>query len=167
MNQTFKPGQTVNEMVKQLAQKFGLNLPKSSIDLIQQGKLKEGLTKFAHGVTLYGQARTRFDELLRAMDLEWDVQNESIQVVKLSKSLADEVVTLSPSTGLIGSPEIADKGRVRAVSLLQPKLVPFRKVTLDTLGVKGDYRVEKVTHVGDTHNNTWYSELEMVRTDGA
>lgn len=47
-------------------------------------------------------------------------------------------------------------------SLLQPTLQPGGYVRLDTEGIKGEFfRVEEVTHVGDTHGSEWISQLTL------
>ncbi len=163
VNQTFKPGTPVITVLETLAKSFNLTIPKDTLTQIKQGKLKEGLTTFINGVTLFGDAKKRFDELVKATQHDWVVQDEAIRLVPRGGTLTDSYTILSNTTGLVGSPEIGDKGRIRAVSLLQPELVPLRKVNLDSLAIKGDYRVEKVVHAGDTHGELWYSELELTR----
>ena len=47
-------------------------------------------------------------------------------------------------------------------SLLQPKLEPGGYVQLKTVGVKDEFfRIEKLTHTGDTHGMDWFTELTL------
>lgn len=50
----------------------------------------------------------------------------------------------------------------KVVSLLQPLIEPGGYVQLKTAGIKGEFfRVEELTHVGDTHGNDWHTELTL------
>ena len=77
---------------------------------------------------------------------------------------------------MIGSPELTEVGvKVKSLMLPQIKLgrrieiqstsakinignLVFRKIP-PTIGV-GTYRADKIRHVGDTHSNDWFTDIE-------
>jgi hypothetical protein len=49
----------------------------------------------------------------------------------------------------------------KVTSLLQPTLEPCGIVKLKAIGIDNFFKIEKLTHVGDTHGNDWYSEMSL------
>jgi hypothetical protein len=79
---------------------------------------------------------------------------------------------LGPASGLIGSPQYGTQDakdrklgrspRLVAKSLLQPLLSCGSAVKIDSEAYRiANYRVEKVTHTGDTHGKDWYTSVEL------
>ena len=78
--------------------------------------------------------------------------------------------TISKKTGMIGSPRINKSGATIKM-LLRPSIKLLQKVFIDSDSINdttiGDYRlnsefyVKQITHVGDTHSDDWYTELEV------
>jgi len=72
---------------------------------------------------------------------------------------------LSPSSGLIGSPEFgaAEKNKgpvVKFKSLLDGRIKPGGRVKLNSLRYTGEVRVTKLSHSGDTAGGDWYTACE-------
>jgi len=82
-------------------------------------------------------------------------------VVKRGSSFGTAVL-LTPETGLVGSPTPAADGRVSAVTLLQPDLVPGRQVEFRTEHVTGHYVCETAAYVGETAGQDWYVQFEAM-----
>ena len=93
-------------------------------------------------------------------------------------------IVVSPTTGLIGSPQQTDAG-VNIRSLLNPNIVmvlPPRLIKIDQaltrqelkrIGVNsssleqdGTYKIIGVRHVGDTRGNDWYTEVVGLSVHG-
>jgi hypothetical protein len=87
---------------------------------------------------------------------------------------------LSPSSGLIGVPDQLNYG-VHGKCLLNPRVKLNSLIHIDnsliraqqasqtaqyTLDNDGIYRVIKVTYIGDTRGNDWYTEFETVSQAG-
>lgn len=49
----------------------------------------------------------------------------------------------------------------KVVSLLQPTIEPGHVVKLEAAGVNNWFKVEKLTHTGDTHGSEWKTELSL------
>lgn len=125
--------------------------------------------QYDHGIVLRGRAARCMDEVLAAWGYSWSVQDGQIQVVKTGFALSEAII-LSPTTGLIGSPEnLAGKRRGAAEgkklrSLLNPKIRPGVRLDVQSAGTNGLFRVEKVDHNGDTAGGPWYSDIEATPT---
>lgn len=122
---------------------------------------KEGVPDrtYANGLTLSGLSRDHLDTLCRANNLEWSVQDETIQIIPKNQPLANTVVLLDSDSGLIGSPNKTKDG-VEFTSLIQAKLSPGKKVQLDSRFVKGLFKLRKVSHEGDSQQGTFLSKCE-------
>lgn len=129
----------------------------------------------ARPVVLRGPAAEVFDRFMGAAGLEWSVQDGQLQVVALGQAFGTTAVLLTPSTGLIGAPEIgeASTGRkkksggtqkhpvVKARSLMQPDIVPGRRVDLRSEHVTGLFRCELARISGDNWGQDWYVDMEL------
>jgi hypothetical protein len=93
-----------------------------------------------------------------------DIQNGELVVVPFGEPLDAEAIVLSPSSGLVGSPERAadsDGAMVlKARSLIVPGLLPRRKVRIKSGLVDALYVVRKVQYKGDTAAQDWYADME-------
>jgi hypothetical protein len=117
---------------------------------------------FAHGITLSGLSRTHLNELTEDEDLEWSIQDETVQILPKGSGTSESVIFLSPDTGLIGSPNPTTKG-IEFVSLLQPRLRPGRRVQLESREFKGIFKVRTVTQEGDSQKENFYSKCEATK----
>lgn len=126
------------------------------------------VTEFTQGFVLRGRAYQQAQIILQAAGLEISVQNGVLQVLKPLQTKTETAVLLSPSTGLIDSPETgAPDPKTKRVltkmrALLNHQIEPGRALKLEGVVRAGEYRVEKVTHTGDSHGQGWYSEIEAI-----
>jgi hypothetical protein len=171
VSESFKAGTTVAAVVSKVAGALGLDTS-AAVALVRE-KVRE---QFTQGFTAHGRASDELDRLLTGRGLEWSIQDGRLQVTEVGKPAPGTAILLSASTGLIGSPaygspekkdgenpSTAKKKHVLKVkSLLQPGIRPGARVQLDSLSVKGLFRVEAVTHTGDTHGGDWQSEADLV-----
>jgi len=123
-----------------------------------------------------GYGQEKLSQLLAPYGLVWCMIDGAIQIVTSDGATTEDAVLLTPDTGLVGAPEpITDKvppigaavRRLRVTSLLQPGLLPGRKVKLESVEYSGVYRVDRLVHKGDTHGQDWYSVAEVSRVQGA
>ena len=148
---SFKQGTPVTDVFQTLTNAMGLD----------KGEQKDIPQKaFVSGLSLSGPVRDHMDYLTGKLDLEWSIQNGAVQIIPKGKSTSQTAFLLSPETGLIGSPNKKDKG-LEVVSLLQPEINPGRVVEIQSKFVNGQYRVEKVSHEGDTDDTAWFTRIEI------
>jgi hypothetical protein len=116
-----------------------------------------------HGKVISGATSRHLTDFARSADLEWSIQDGAVQFVDRGKSLAGEAIRLAPETGLVGSPTVDNDGVLHASALMIPDIRPGRLVVMDAARIKGNYRIEKVQWVGDTHGQDWYAHIDATR----
>lgn len=115
--------------------------------------------RYANGLTVSGLVRDHLNVLMKGNELEWSIQDETLQVIPKNGATSETEILLKPTTGLVGSPQKTDKG-LEFTSLLQPQLRPGRRVQIESAFVKGVFVVKKVTHDGDSHEGSFLSKCE-------
>jgi hypothetical protein len=128
-----------------------------------------------NGYAAIGAPDTVLDELALNFKFKWSMQNGIIILRGDEQVSANEIMLLSPSTGLILNPETVKKiSRKLAKSpeplpqniysiqaLLQPQLQVHDVIALKSSDLSGRYQILKISHTGDTRGNDWYSDMEV------
>lgn len=148
---SFGPGANTTDVFNILSDKLGL--PKGEQTSISR-------KTFQNGYVAAGPVRRILDQLTADLDLEWSIQDGTLQIVSKGKTTGEEAVVLSAETGLVGAPKKKNNG-IEVRCLLQPKIKPGRQVVLRSETIQGVYRVLKVIHTGDTDGQDWYSDMEL------
>jgi hypothetical protein len=129
---------------------------------LERGTIK-GIARmeYLNGFSFSGKAQELLDKITKKQKLEWSVQDGSLQIIPQSTDTGDTAVSLNSNTGLLDVPNKTDEGFV-IKSLLNPKLVPGRQVKLESILLTGQaiFKVDKVTHVGDTQEGDFFTEVE-------
>lgn len=160
INESFAPGTKIEAVIERVAECSGLGLG-NLIEELDKGNFRGALTEFKKGYSSSGKCINELKALTSSAGLNLSVQDGQVQVLREGGTNGDDAVVLSSSTGLIGSPEVGEDGIVTAKSLLQGKLSPGRPVRIESKLIDdGFFRIEKVTHTGDTAGEDWYSEIE-------
>lgn len=103
-------------------------------------------------------------DLCRSAGLEWSIQDGCLQLLNIGEALStNEAIQLDSSTGLIGSPSVDSQGVLEFTTLLIPGIAPGVLVDMDSLFVKGGYRIEKVRYQGETVGQDWYAHCTAVK----
>lgn len=161
VSESFGAGTRAADVIKSLGTSLGLEL----------GNLNDQVAKidevFDHGFAAVGSAARAFDKAIQSIKKSWSIQDGQLQILD---PYANEVVDLpipeiSPTSGLIGSPEMGapkKKGGsplVKFTSLLIPTK-PGAKVKLVSERYDGYVRVESCSFEGDTAGGSWYSIID-------
>lgn len=162
ITQAFKKGTKVSDVFATVANKLGVGIG-NALEQFKEGNFERGITEFAGGMVLNGTGKAVLDQLTQTAGLEYSIQDEQIVVTRKGEPLAGQAALLSPETGLVGTPEPGEKGRLRAKALIRPGLNPPRRVELRTKRVSGFYRIDSTLYGGDTHGNDWYATLDLRR----
>lgn len=161
INESMGPGTLLSDAIKKAADAMGLPLGNLLSHVTNR---RSGWASFGRGVVLSGPAQAELDKLLRTAGYEWSIQDGQLQVLAPDETLAEKIVVLNESSGLIGSPERSTKegetGHVKARSLLQPGLTPGRRVRIEGEAIKGDFKVLRTLYTGDSWGPEWYAEIE-------
>jgi len=166
VSQSFGPGTKVADVIAAIARSTGLKLG-NALEQAQSGGFRGSLEQFAQGFVAHGKAATQLDKILRSAGFDWSIQDGALQFLRATETAKNQAVLLTEGTGLIGSPEHGTpdkKGKpsvLKAKALLQPTLKPGGRVEIRSRAIAGaQFRIEKVTHTGDTGGGDWYSEIE-------
>ena len=111
-----------------------------------------------------GLASRFMDQITRRHGLRWNCHNEQINIFNKDEHEDPEMVLLNSESGMIGIPSKTQEKSYKVRSLLNADLVPGKKVRVQSnvYPIKGDLKVIKTTHVGDTLEGDWYTEIEGV-----
>ena len=165
VKESFKAGTPVADVISKLATASGLATGNLSLALT-------GLTtQYVNGYTSFGSVARELTRVLNSVGLDWSIQDGELQFLRTDQDVGLLIPDLTPDTGLIGSPEFnydeKSKGfLLKAKCLLQPRIKPGGRVHITSERYKGDVKVKKVVHTGDTHGQEWYSELEALPIGG-
>lgn len=165
VSESFAPGTTLDRVVTTVSRAFG-----AEVDWSQAPESLATLQKkqCVSGFSASGRASKELSRVVKGAGLEWSIQDGKLQLLPKGGVLSGRALVLSSESGLVESPEHGAPKKeggpsvLKAKSLLQPGLRPGSRVDLKTKSFKGPYRVEKVTHNGDTHGQNWHTEMELV-----
>lgn len=187
MNETLAAGTTVQQLVERAVGSF------QSVGGTTKGAVQiAGTGARTRGKVLSGNTRDVLHNAAREANANWSIQDGQLTMVGVNDVLPHQAIVLRADTGLLGAPEISDKGIV-AKCLLNPQLRVNGAVMLDNNGIKakrqkaaakansaapaqeptqpvrldpdGVYKVLQVTHKGDTRGQDWTSEVECIGLD--
>ena len=160
INKSLRAPQDSGTILKELTDALGLDIGNVK-EQIRSNGARSVLKQFVSGVVLSGKVADLMDEYASSMGLNYSVQDKKLQVLPKNGVLPGPAIDLSAETGMLGSPQIGEKGTLTTDTLLDPRMVPGRRVKIDSLVVSGEFKVQKVRHVGDTWGAEWTTELEM------
>lgn len=141
------------------------------------GSISENLkgTQLARGKAMFGQPKDYARKIAKGEGALFYVCDRKINLVKPMDLPKDEIVSLSPHSGLIGTPEQTEDG-VKAKCLLNPLLNLNKLVHIDNEYIQqtadggqlssGVYKIISVIHRGDTRGNDWYTEFTGIAQPG-
>jgi hypothetical protein len=179
VNRSFGPGVKKKDALNEVAKAMGLKLPAGIENIIGAA------SQFVSGLTLQGPAHKEMTRLLEPHGAEWSVQNGQLQILRNQDARPDQGYVVSQETGMIGSPCYGAppaKGQpptLKVKMLLFPALLPGTRIQVQSgvegatiaLGKKsklpahvqainGAFKIERLTHAGDTHGVDWFTDLE-------
>lgn len=153
--------------------------------------------KRIRGRVVSGMARDVLDDVAAESGANWSIQDGALHIVPTDGYLPTEAVVLTSETGLLGAPEIDDKG-IKVRCLLNSKIAVNGKVWLDNNDIKlkvkkqheskpgahaktpkhkaaqvarldpdGIYKVIEIEYRGDTRGRDWFCDLRCLGLDKA
>lgn len=160
---SFIEGTEAGQVLSEIAAKFGLTIRELPVAIRRQ---------FIHGFSFAGTAQAALNIVTQKMGLEWSIQNGELQVLASRTALRGAAIAISQRTGLLEVPQpIVDlvdnliqkvpKPGYRIKTLLNPQIEPGKIINLNSTTATGSFRVERVTHIGDTHADDFYSISEI------
>lgn len=183
MNETLAAGTTNAQLVDRAVGSFkGTGgTTKGAVQINDRARLR--------GKVISGNTRDVLHDVARESGANWSIQDGQLVIVKTNAVLPDEAIVITAETGMLGAPEINDKG-IAVKCLMNPQLRVNGAIKLDNNGIKakrqkaqalgkkqedqkepvrldpdGIYKVLKLTHKGDTRGQDWLSEIECIGLD--
>jgi hypothetical protein len=159
LSRSWSPGTGAGDVLRDLANATGLqvgNIPDTVANVT---------VGFDQGYSVQGPVMRSIDRLAKSIGYTVSVQDQTLQILLPGHALDAEVPEISPTTGLIGSPQTGTpekKGGPALVefrSLLQPTR-PGAKVHLKSARYDSDVRVKKCSFLLDTHSENWYTDFK-------
>jgi hypothetical protein len=169
VNRSYAKGTPIVTIIGDIAKAFGVPLPPevaSSPDLA---------ARIATGEALNGAAADELTRLLEEYGYEWSFQNGRLQIIPADAVVPGSLRLLSQDTGMIGSPQVdppkivAPQSSKRAQPrspkttikhVLYPEIAPGEKIEVQSRSMNGVFRVDVVTHDGDTRGDDWTTTVE-------
>lgn len=160
VNESFKPGTAIATVLRKAVEQMAVD-PGNS-----EAKIAGIVDQYVSGYAMQGKASAELDSILTGQGFEWSIQDGRLQLLAPGESTPDSAVLINAQSGLVGSPEhgspeaLGGPGLLKVKVLLQPLIRPGRRIQVQSLNVNGLFRVEKVSHTGDTHAGEWYTSCE-------
>lgn len=187
---SFAPGVTVLQVLSDLTQRFGLPVRALPRDITKTypagfafvGRVREAMDKVCENAGLEWSIQNREIQVIKKggifKKIAYVLSSDSGLVgspAKESKTMTEKAAAkdgvTSNQPGVRKTTKKDKDGTeqqrlqvfgYKVVSLLQPLIEPGGYVQLKTISVKGEFfRVEELTHSGDTHGNDWHTELTL------
>lgn len=160
VSRSYKAGTPALTVIRDTARSLGLALPRNL-------ETTQALNRsYPTGVQLHGKASDELTQLLQPFGYRWAIQNGRLSVLKDDEGEPNQALVISTETGMVGAPEFGQpekNGRppkLTGRSLLNPAIAPGRLISVRSASISGIFRVDRVTHLGDSHGSEWLTEFE-------
>jgi hypothetical protein len=166
------------------------------VDAMQAKGLTQGYTPnlpqngLVRGKVMFGKARDELRTFANTSDCAWSCQNGALTLIPLTSYIPGNVITITPSTGMIGVPEQTQQG-IHVRTLLNPNIKIGQTIKLDQTDINklrfsldstsvtnnlllqqaiktngdGLYYVMVANHTGDTRGRDWYTDMTCLAVD--
>lgn len=163
-NVSFGKDTNIKRIIEKLVDDLTLSAKNFDLSAIKDVIFKAGFQSSA-------PTRDILTELSKIGDFDWSIQNDRLKIQLKNITSGEEIVLLTPQTGLIDSPEritfIEDgqnqKKGYQIKSLMVPQVIPndFIAVQSNEITRKTLFRVVDIRHDGDTHGRDWTSTIRV------
>lgn len=136
-----------------------------------------GKRSLLRSLQLSGNVKDWLDKISSDCGFEYSINDGVIETTTKGLPVSDVApIIINQKSGMIGSPERTEIG-INVKNLLLPKLKLGRTIKIESVSEKinignllfrkipsikneGIYRIDKLTHIGDTHNNPWETQIQ-------
>lgn len=140
-----------------------------------------GNVSLIRGKVCFGLSKDFLRQVAITNNASLYIEDGKVNIVQASDLPNDEIIELSPTSGLIGVPAQTEYG-VSFTCLLNPRIKINSLVHIDnslihdmqaqigqvvrSLDTSGIYRIIKLVHTGDTWSDNWFTQCETVSQAG-
>lgn len=150
------PDVALRQIAKALGVKPG-NIEKAATAL-----RTKGAALFNQSVIIHGAAPRAMTDFARSAGLEWSVQDGALQILDVGKAI-ETTSAISLTGSDIISPTLDSKGILSGECPLIPSMRPGVKISVDTLSVKGGFRVLQCEYFGESSGADWGIRFQAKR----
>ena len=175
VNFSLSKGQTHRDVTNSLTSKASFP---TSLNNISQSL---GNTSLIRGKVCFGLSKDYLRQIAISNNASLYIEDGKVNIIQASDLPNDEIIELSPMSGLIGVPAQTEYG-VSFTCLLNPKIKINSLVHIDnsyihdmqaqigqvirSLDSSGIYRIIKVVHNGDSWGDNWFTQCETISQAG-
>ena len=168
MSKTYKEGTRLKDILTDAAESMGTSL-NMVLDDFQKKKIKK--PKVVHK-----QTRATLDQLKKAYDFDWSIQNGKLVIVPRGKFTNEEPYLISVDTGMIGGIDFFNEGKstdtaseyngigVKFKSLMLPDLLPGMQVIVQSPSLEGQIGSHVFVTQGEKKVQGLYTVRNIVHT---
>lgn len=158
----FAAGTSLVDVVRHLAESMGVGVGNAA-EAFRTARFPGGGSVLHSGTVIQGRAAEELERICTATGFSYSVQDGVLQVLPLGGSLERSAILLSPSTGLVDSPEIVNRRTITVKALIQPGLVPGQRIVVESAVISGVWRITEAEMSGATGGNDWYCTMTCHR----
>lgn len=113
------------------------------------------------GLVLAGNALGQVNRIARLNKLDWTIEDGRLIVMPKGRATTLPALDVNANTGMIGSPQAGDNGRLKVKMLLNPEARLRRLVRVQSRRYDGWYLIRRIKHWGDSgYDTAFYTEVE-------
>jgi hypothetical protein len=174
INKTLPAGASPSQILDELLQ--GLEgVSKGVIEGIQN--CRSGKRSLLRELQMTGNIKDWLAKIANDCGFEYSINDGVFETVEEGLPVSTEPVTIiNQASGMIGSPKRTEVG-VNVTNLLLGELKLARTIRIESINrqinignlffrdvsditIDGIYRIDKLVHTGDTHDNTWQTDIQ-------
>lgn len=138
---------------------------KKQIEAAQRAKLVKAnqspqVIKLEKAEIIKGASMQILDLFCQTFGMKAVLSDQCISIKPVGSPIDEDIVYLTPESGLIGSPEPIEKGGYRIVSLLRHDYRIYSDIAVLADGVDGIFRIKRVEYNGEKNGQNWYATIE-------
>jgi hypothetical protein len=172
INETLGNNAKVTEVIRACATAMGY-------PIVMDDDQFSDIEPYPYGYTLSGDPRVYLDNLTEAHQFDYVIENERMVIVRRGAARQGDVTVVSQFTGMEGIPEITEVGVDVTVRLnakikiggkyrIESDLATFNFSNLYFVDIpssagKGEYKIFRVSHTGDTWGDPWSTKITGYR----
>lgn len=136
---------------------------------------------YKQGFSFVGSPGKALELVLSRIGYEWTIVNNVLVISKENESNNKTIMQLlSPETGLLDKPKRFKDRQIRVIktsatkknklldgwkikSLIIPSIQPKSLIKVESEELDGIFLVKAVKFTGDTHDNSWYAEIDAIQ----
>lgn len=136
---------------------------------------------YKQGFSFVGSPGRALELVLSRIGYEWTIVNNVLVISKENESNNQTIMQLlSPETGLLDKPKRFKDRQIRVIktsatkknklldgwkikSLIIPSIQPKSLIKVESEELDGIFLVKAVKFTGDTHDNSWYAEIDAIQ----